>query len=77
MIISRPVQTPSSLGKLNGAPVEGKAITDPKWKSGSMIKATMQTNAPLGGLDDVKMVQESMIKTLAHVNKGHNIDFLA
>lgn len=77
VIISRPVQTPSSLGKLNGAPVEGKAITDPKWKSGSMIKATMQTNVPLGGLDDVKMVQESMIKTLAHVNKGHNIDFLA
>lgn len=78
VIISRPVQAPpSSLAKLNGAPVDGKAITDPTFKSGAMINATMQTTAPLGGLDDVKMVQESMIKTLAHVNKGHNIDFLA
>jgi hypothetical protein len=81
VIISRPVQAPPSgiekLNRANGAPVDGKAITDPTFKSGAMINATMQTTTPLGGLDDVKMVQESMIKTLAHVNKGHNIDFLA
>lgn len=77
MIINRDVQSSKQLlGRLNGAPVDGKAITDPIWKRGALINATMKTTAPLGGLDDIKMVQESMIKVLEHVNQGHNVDYL-
>ena len=78
VIINRDVQSSKQLlGRLNGAPVDGKAITDPIWKRGALINATMKTTAPLGGLDDIKMVQESMIKVLEHVNQGHNVDYLA
>ena len=77
VIINRDVQSSKQLlGRLNGAPVDGKAITDPIWKRGALINATMKTTAPLGGLDDIKMVQESMIKVLEHVNQGHNVDYL-
>jgi hypothetical protein len=77
VIINRPLQAVTGLGKLNGAPVEGKAITDPKWKSGSTINATMQTNTPLGGISDIQMTQESMIKTLEFVEQGQNLDVMA
>ena len=77
VIISRPIRAITGLGKINGAPVEGKAITDPKWKSGSMINATMQTNTPLGGIDDTKMTQESMTKALEFVKQGQKLDVTA
>ncbi len=86
MIVSKPPPPVSSVipvelyGMTNGQladPVKGKAITSPEWKLGSMINPTMRTDTPLGGINDIKKTQESMIKTLEFVSQGQNIDLMA
>ena len=86
VIVSKPPPPVSSVipvelyGMTNGQladPVKGKAITSPEWKLGSMINPTMRTDTPLGGINDIKKTQESMIKTLEFVNQGQNIDLMA
>ena len=85
MIINQPPPVASVIpvelyGMSNGQladPVKGKAITSPEWKYGSMINPTMQTNTPLGGLNDIKKTQESMNKTLEFVRQGHVFDTVA
>ena len=86
VIVSKPPPPVSSVipvelyGMTNGQladPVKGKGITSPEWKLGSMINPTMRTDTPLGGINDIKKTQESMIKTLEFVNQGQNIDLMA
>ena len=86
VIVSKPPPPVSSVipvelyGMTNGQladPVKGKGITSPEWKLGSMINPTMRTDTPLGGINDIKKTQESMIKTLEFVSQGQNIDLMA